>query len=116
MKFTYPWLIEHLSTKASLDDVKNCLTNIGLEVESNDQTIGINGNFSIQDQKINSVLSDNKKQYNFEKESDVLTLFNEFNKKTLFIVTDVLNKRTERTARCIHRRTKGIRKTVFNRM
>ena len=54
MKFTYPWLIEHLSTKASLDDVKNCLTEIGLEVESNDQTRGINGNFSIvQIAKIN---------------------------------------------------------------
>ena len=54
MKFTYPWLIEHLSTKASLNNVKNCLTNIGLEVESSDQTIGVNGNFSIvQIAKIN---------------------------------------------------------------
>src|SRR5262245_10135667 len=34
MKFTLSWLKEHLDTKASLDDIVNRLTMIGLEVES----------------------------------------------------------------------------------
>ncbi|MCB9963987.1 MAG: phenylalanine--tRNA ligase subunit beta [Rhodospirillales bacterium] len=33
MKFTLNWLKEHLDTTASLDDILNTLTNIGLEVE-----------------------------------------------------------------------------------
>ena len=34
MKFTLPWLKEHLDTDASLDEIVNKLTMIGLEVES----------------------------------------------------------------------------------
>jgi phenylalanyl-tRNA synthetase beta chain len=33
MKFTYAWLKEHLDTKASVDEVADTLTRIGLEVE-----------------------------------------------------------------------------------
>src|SRR5688500_1665267 len=33
MKFTLSWLKEHLNTKASLDDIAETLTRIGLEVE-----------------------------------------------------------------------------------
>src|SRR5687768_9454451 len=34
MKFTLSWLKEHLDTKASLDEIAETLTRIGLEVES----------------------------------------------------------------------------------
>ena len=33
MKFTLPWLKEHLETSASLDEIVDKLTMIGLEVE-----------------------------------------------------------------------------------
>ena len=33
MKFTYAWLKEHLDTKASVDEIADMLTRIGLEVE-----------------------------------------------------------------------------------
>ena len=33
MKFTVDWLREHLDTSASLDDITNALTSLGLEVE-----------------------------------------------------------------------------------
>ena len=33
MKFTLPWLKEHLDTKARVDEVAETLTSIGLEVE-----------------------------------------------------------------------------------
>ena len=46
--------------------------------------------------KIKSILSNSKKQYHFEKESDVLSLFSNFNKETVFLVIGVQNKRTER--------------------
>ncbi len=36
MKFTLSWLKEHLDTKASLDEIAETLTRIGLEVESID--------------------------------------------------------------------------------
>lgn len=56
----------------------------------------INGNFTFQKQKIKSILSNSKKQHHYEKESDVLSLFSNFNKETVFIVIGVQNKRTER--------------------
>lgn len=34
MKFTYPWLRDHLDSNAPLDDLLSALTNLGLEVES----------------------------------------------------------------------------------
>jgi len=48
MKFTFSWLKEHLNTTASLDEVVDALTDLGLEVEEvsdpirklNDFTIG----------------------------------------------------------------------------
>ena len=33
MKFTFSWLKEHLKTTASLDEVVDALTDLGLEVE-----------------------------------------------------------------------------------
>ena len=33
MKFTFSWLKEHLNTTASLDEVVDALTDLGLEVE-----------------------------------------------------------------------------------
>ena len=33
MKFTLSWLKEHLDTKASVDEIAETLTRIGLEVE-----------------------------------------------------------------------------------
>ena len=34
MKFTLPWLKNHLETNASLNEIANNLTEIGLEVEN----------------------------------------------------------------------------------
>ena len=36
MKFTLNWLKEYLDTKADLEEIAECLTKIGLEVESID--------------------------------------------------------------------------------
>ena len=38
MKFTLPWLKEHLDTDASLAEIVDKLTMIGLEVENVDST------------------------------------------------------------------------------
>ena len=41
MKFTLSWLKDHLDTDASLDEIVERLTSIGLEVESVDDKAGL---------------------------------------------------------------------------
>ena len=49
MKFTFSWLKEHLNTTASLDEVVDALTDLGLEVEEVSDPIKKLNHFSMND-------------------------------------------------------------------